>query len=183
MSKTQKNLVKAFLFSSKNQNLYDYFSSQAKKEGLITVQKLFEEFALYERSHAKNFLRLIESKEISVDFDYDHIPIKSTVENIESLINEIEKIEYLYDDFIEVADKENQNKASAKFVAIKKSHEYKLTQLKKILSQIEENKMFKNEEKIFWKCLKCGYIIEGETPPELCPACGHPKGYFEKIFL
>lgn len=183
MNITQKNLIKAFLFSSKDQNLYDYFSSQAKKEGLISVQNLFEEFALYERSHAKNFLRMIESKEISVDFDYNHIPIKSTVENVENMINEVEKIIYFYDDFIEMANEEGQNIISAKFTAIKASHEYKLIQLRKVLTQIKNDRIFKSDEDIFWKCLKCGYITERKTPPEICPACGHPKGYFEKINL
>jgi len=23
-----------------------------------------------------------------------------------------------------------------------------------------------------WKCSKCGYIIDKETPPEKCPSCG-----------
>ncbi|RVU53948.1 rubredoxin-like domain-containing protein [Anaerosphaera multitolerans] len=23
-----------------------------------------------------------------------------------------------------------------------------------------------------WKCIVCGYIYEGEQPPEFCPVCG-----------
>ncbi|GAW91326.1 rubredoxin-like domain-containing protein [Calderihabitans maritimus] len=22
-----------------------------------------------------------------------------------------------------------------------------------------------------WKCLECGYTVEAEIPPEICPAC------------
>lgn len=29
-----------------------------------------------------------------------------------------------------------------------------------------------------WKCTVCGYIHEGEQPPETCPACGAPKSQF-----
>jgi len=29
-----------------------------------------------------------------------------------------------------------------------------------------------------WKCLVCGYIHEGDAPPEECPSCGAPKSQF-----
>lgn len=28
-------------------------------------------------------------------------------------------------------------------------------------------------------CVVCGYIHEGETAPEVCPVCNHPRAYFE----
>lgn len=30
-----------------------------------------------------------------------------------------------------------------------------------------------------WKCRVCGYIHEGDTPPETCPKCGAPRSQFE----
>ena len=30
-----------------------------------------------------------------------------------------------------------------------------------------------------WKCTVCGYIHDGDTPPEICPVCKHPQAYFE----
>ncbi|HHV64266.1 MAG TPA: flavin reductase [Peptococcaceae bacterium] len=32
-----------------------------------------------------------------------------------------------------------------------------------------------------WKCIVCGYIHEGEEPPEFCPVCGVDASNFEKI--
>jgi rubrerythrin len=32
-----------------------------------------------------------------------------------------------------------------------------------------------------WKCNNCGYIYEGKKALELCPACAHPKAYFEVL--
>ena len=32
-----------------------------------------------------------------------------------------------------------------------------------------------------WVCKVCGYIYEGDTPPERCPQCGVPADKFEKI--
>ena len=32
-----------------------------------------------------------------------------------------------------------------------------------------------------WKCTVCGYIHEGDTPPEICPVCKQPKEKFVKL--
>jgi rubrerythrin len=32
-----------------------------------------------------------------------------------------------------------------------------------------------------FKCTVCGYIYEGDEPPEVCPVCGAPKEAFEEI--
>ena len=32
-----------------------------------------------------------------------------------------------------------------------------------------------------WRCTVCGYIHEGDEPPEECPVCGAPKEAFERI--
>ena len=32
-----------------------------------------------------------------------------------------------------------------------------------------------------WKCLVCGYIHEGDEPPDKCPVCGAPKEKFEEV--
>ncbi|MEK6835405.1 MAG: rubredoxin-like domain-containing protein [Nanoarchaeota archaeon] len=31
-----------------------------------------------------------------------------------------------------------------------------------------------------WKCNVCGYIHEGNEPPDICPNCGAPKESFEE---
>jgi len=52
---------------------------------------------------------------------------------------------------------------------------------KKLLKRLEEGTLFRREEPIRWECLKCGYVHEGENPPQVCPACQHPIGYFEEM--
>jgi len=32
-----------------------------------------------------------------------------------------------------------------------------------------------------WRCTVCGYIHEGEEPPEICPVCGAPRDAFVRI--
>ena len=44
---------------------------------------------------------------------------------------------------------------------------------------VESGTVFKREKPIRWKCSKCGYIHEGTEPPKKCPACKHPREYYE----
>ncbi|MDS1029480.1 NADH peroxidase [Bacillota bacterium LX-D] len=32
-----------------------------------------------------------------------------------------------------------------------------------------------------WRCTVCGYVHEGDTPPEKCPLCGAPSEKFEEL--
>jgi len=32
-----------------------------------------------------------------------------------------------------------------------------------------------------WMCTICGYIHEGDEPPEVCPVCGASREDFEEI--
>lgn len=32
-----------------------------------------------------------------------------------------------------------------------------------------------------WKCTVCGYIHEGDTPPDVCPLCNAPAEMFEEV--
>jgi rubrerythrin len=31
---------------------------------------------------------------------------------------------------------------------------------------------------LIWQCLRCGYALVGEDPPEKCPNCGAPGDQF-----
>lgn len=39
--------------------------------------------------------------------------------------------------------------------------------------------MFRRKEVKVWVCTVCGHIEIGTEPPEKCPVCEHPQGYFE----
>ncbi len=32
-----------------------------------------------------------------------------------------------------------------------------------------------------WKCIECGYVHEGDEPPDECPVCGAPKSAFVEM--
>ncbi|MEG0897195.1 MAG: rubrerythrin family protein, partial [Ruthenibacterium sp.] len=58
-SNTEKNLMTAFAGESQARNKYDYYASQANKEGYNQIGSLFAETSHNEREHAKIWFKLL----------------------------------------------------------------------------------------------------------------------------
>ena len=58
-SKTLENLKAAFAGESQAHTKYQYFASQAKKDGYVQIQNLFLETSKNEKEHAKIWYKLI----------------------------------------------------------------------------------------------------------------------------
>ena len=86
----------------------------------------------------------------------------------------------MYPEFADVAEKEGFPEIANRLRAIAVAERHHEERYKKLLKEVKNNTVFKKEKKVYWVCRKCGYIHEGEEPPEKCPSCGHPKSYFEK---
>ncbi len=61
--------------------------------------------------------------------------------------------------------------------AIEADHEGKFRRMAQQLASGEE---FQSAQPVKWVCANCGYIHEGARPPEICPVCEHPQGYFAR---
>ena len=59
-TKTEQNLLKAFAGEWQARMRYDYFSKQAKKEGLEQIAAIFQETANHEKEHATRFFSFLE---------------------------------------------------------------------------------------------------------------------------
>ncbi len=51
----------------------------------------------------------------------------------------------------------------------------------KLLNTIKFNEKAEAKKMVKWKCTVCGYMHEGDTPPEQCPVCKQPKEKFIKL--
>ena len=166
-TQTEKNLWEAFAGESQARNKYTYFASKAKKEGYEQIAALFLKTADNEKEHAK--LRFKELGELG-----------NTPAN---LLHAAEGENYewtdMYDGFAKTADEEGFYELAAKFrlvAAIEKHHEERYRAL---LHNVETAQVFEKSEVKVWECRNCGHIMVGTQAPELCPACAHPKAYFE----
>ena len=59
--------------------------------------------------------------------------------------------------------------------AIEKTHEERYL---KLLANIENGEVFVRKGEQVWECRNCGHLHIGESAPEVCPVCAHPKSYF-----
>ncbi|HPB62821.1 MAG TPA: rubrerythrin family protein [Mesotoga sp.] len=185
-TKTLENLMKAFAGESQARNRYTFYASVAKKEGYEQIAAIFTETADNEKEHAKVFFKHIlegmaSELPITVHVDADYpVELRTTRENLKaSAAGENEEWTMLYPEFADVAEKEGFKDVANSFRQIAKVENRHEARYLKLLDNIEKCKVFKREEKVLWKCGNCGYIIEAKEAPDVCPACKHPKSYFE----
>lgn len=188
MKNTIENLTKAFIGESQARNRYTFHAKIAQKEGFEQIAEIFLVTADNEREHAKWLFRLINELKKRSNEDLNEIKVESaaptilgnTVDNLKTAIAG-ENYEYtqMYPEFADVAEKEGFLEIAQRLRAIAKAEQHHEERYKKLLKEVEGNTVFKKDKKVYWVCRKCGYVHEGEEPPERCPSCAHPKNYFE----
>ena len=166
-SQTEKNLMAAFAGESQARNKYTYFASVAKKEGYEQISEIFQHTADNEKEHAKMWFKELKG-------------IGTTAENLLAAA-EGENYEWtdMYNGFAKTAEEEGFTELAAKFrmvAAIEKTHEERY---RKLLNNVEMQKVFEKSEETMWECRNCGHIVIGKKAPDVCPVCAHPRAYFE----
>jgi rubrerythrin len=179
-SKTEKNLLTAFAGESQARNRYTYFAGKAKKEGYVQISQIFEETANHEKEHAKRFFKFLEGGDVMIEGAFPAGIIGTTAENLKAAAEgEDHEWGQMYPDFAKVAREEGFEEIAKVFEHVSIAEKQHARRYKGLLKNIEENTVFKKPKGIRWKCLNCGYVHEGDTAPEKCPACAHGKEYFE----
>ncbi len=166
-TKTEQNLMAAFAGESQARNKYTYFASVAKKEGYEQISAIFQKTADNEKEHAKMWFKELKG-------------MGDTKANLKAAADG-ENYEWtdMYKTFAEEAEAEGFTELAAKFRAvaeIEKSHEERY---RRLLDNVEMNKVFEKAGETMWECRNCGHLVVGKKAPEVCPVCAHPKSYFE----
>ena len=168
-SRTEANLMAAFAGESQARNKYDYYASQAKKDGYVQIAAIFEETAKNEKEHAKMWFKLLHGGKVP-----------TTTQNLNDAADG-ENFEWtdMYRKFAEEARAEGFEDIAKQFegvAAIEKEHEERY---RKLLANIEGGLVFSREGDMIWQCSNCGHIHIGKQAPEVCPVCNHPQSYFQ----
>jgi rubrerythrin len=181
-TKTEKNLLAAFAGESQARNRYTYFASAAKKEGYEQISALFLETAENEKEHAKRFFKFLEGGMAEFTAVFPAGRIGTTAENLKSAAEgENEEWTKLYPGFAGVADGEGFPGVAAAFRSISQVEVKHEKRYRKLLDNLEKGTIFKKSAPLSWKCRNCGYHHEGPEAPDVCPACLHPRSYFELL--
>lgn len=179
-TQTEKNLLTSFAGESQARMRYTYFASTAKKEGYEQIAAIFLETAEQEKEHAKRMFKWLEGGKVEITASYPAGVIGTTLENLKAAAaGENEEWTMDYPKFADVADEEGFPEIALMYrnIAVaEKGHEERYLAFVK---NIENGKVFVKDEEIVWQCRNCGYIYVGKEAPELCPACQHPRAYFE----
>lgn len=188
MKNTIQNLTKAFIGESQARNRYTFYSKIAQEEGFEQIAEIFLTTADNEREHAKWLFRLINELKQKSSENLDEINVEAaaptvlgnTVENLKAAIaGEHYENSQMYPEFADAAEKEGFPEITKRLKAIAKAEVHHEQRYRKLLKEVENKTVFKKEKKVFWVCRKCGYIHEGDEPPEKCPSCDHPAKHFE----
>ncbi len=189
MNKTMKCLMQAFVGESQARNRYIIYGKIAKKEGYEQIAGIFFETGDNEKEHAQSFWEMLQDLKKKEGEDFDKIKLEEvdapakvgdTATNIKAAIEgEHEENSKLYPHFADIAEEEGYPEIAKRIRAIAKAEEHHEARYGKLLEQVENNTFFKKEKKVYWVCRECGYIHEGEEPPEVCPSCLHSKAYFQ----
>ncbi len=168
-TKTEKNLWAAFAGESQARNKYEFFAKQARKDGFQQISGIFEETASDEKEHAKRAYRYLDE-------------LGDTEKNLE-MAAEGENYEWtsMYKQFAEQAHEEGFEEIAEFFEEVAEVEEEHEKRYRALLKRVVEGTVFTREEPIRWHCRNCGYIHTGTEPPEECPACVHPKSFFEEF--
>ena len=179
-TKTEQNLLKSFAGESQARTRYTFFASVAKKEGYEQIAGVFMETAEQEKEHAKRFFKFLEGGDLEITASYPAGKIGTTAENLmAAAMGEHEEWDVLYAEFAKVADEEGFAEIAEVFrrvALVEAEHERRYL---KLLSRITDGDFFVRDGEIWWQCRNCGYIIKGKEAPLKCPACAHPRAYFE----
>lgn len=166
-SKTESNLLAAFMGESEARNKYTYFASTAKKEGYEQIAAIFQETADNEKEHAKMWF-----KELGL--------LGNTPENLLSAA-EGENYEWtdMYNRFAKEAEEEGFTALAAKFRMVAEIEKHHEERYRALLHNIETQQVFEKSTVTVWECRNCGHIVVGTKAPEVCPVCNHPQSYFQ----
>lgn len=181
-TKTEKNLLTAFAGESQARNRYTYFASAAKKEGYVQISDIFTETADQEKEHAKRFFKFLEGGELEITAAFPAGIIGSTLENLKAAAAG-EEYEWtkMYPGFAKIAREEGFAAVAMVFEMISVAEKQHEKRYRDLAANVENARVFKKDKKIKWRCRNCGYIHEGESAIDMCPACAHPQAHFEVL--
>lgn len=164
---TEENLKNAFAGESQAHLRYLAFADKAERENFQNVARLFRANAFAEQVHATNHLKTLAG-------------IKSTDDNLEEAIaGETFEVEEMYPAYVKVAEIQQEKGAQTVTRWALEAEKVHAQLYKKAKDAVVQQKDL--EFKPIYVCQVCGFTVEGEEAPEVCPICGSPREKFTKF--
>lgn len=184
-TKTEQNIIKAFIGESIARNKYTFYAAVANKEGYKKVAAIFEETANHEKAHAKSIFKLLthDSNHAIVVPEFKMATTFATT--TENLLAAAKGENYeqtdMYPEFAKAAREEGFEDIAVIFESIAESEVFHEKRFLALKEEIDNGTSFTSQTEVTWKCRNCGYhtTSKSKNAPHICPACAHPQGHFE----
>lgn len=178
-TRTEQNIVLAYLNESQSYARYTFYAKQADKELYFPIGVIFRQTAENEFNHAKVFFKMLEGGVVDAKVPTDAGIIGDTATNLKiSMGEEANAGVKGYEEAAKTAQEEGFPEIAEHFLAIAKAEQHHLDRFTRYLKMVEEGTVWKRDHAIRWQCLVCGYIFEGNDPPKVCPGCDHPYQHY-----
>jgi rubrerythrin len=179
-SRTAPNVMQAFAIETQAIQKYLWYAKIAAKEGYQQMAAILIETAEQKKSHTKTLFRFLEGCELEITSSFKAEPLAGTLENLKAACEAEERQhEQLFADFESVAWEEGYKQIATKLKLFRQIKAFYAERFGKLVENIENGTVFKNDKKVKWVCRKCGFIYESDRALKNCPGCEHPQAYFE----
>ena len=183
-SKTKENLMRAFAGESQARNRYT-FAQKKFASSDYAVSELFRFTAEQERAHAQVFyeyLKEFSGQQLQVCGDYPVDISDDLLTMLEmSAKDERHESEVIYPEFARIAREEGFTDIARSFENIAKIENAHAERFAAFADLIRRGQLYNSEEEEIWVCMNCGFIMTSTQPPEQCPVCNVPQGYYIRL--
>ncbi len=168
-SQTEKNLWEAFAGESQARTKYNFYASQAKKDGYEQIRAIFEKTADNEKEHAKIWFKALHGGKVP----------NTEANLLDAALGENYEWTEMYHQFAITARKEGFHEIADLFDGVAKIEKEHEDRYRVLLENIKLEKVFEKEEEKEWVCRNCGHSHVSKKALEHCPVCDHPGSFFE----
>lgn len=167
-TKTGQNLRTAAANEALAHVKYTLFSDIASEAGQMEAARMFNEMASHEKEHAELWLSYLDE-------------LSDTEDNLDrSIRGESYEANESYPEYSRIAAEEGFSELSDKFRMAATAEGGHAERYSELSERMADGSMYTGDADTTWYCTNCGYRTKGNMPPERCPLCSYPKGYFSK---
>ena len=165
---TEQNIRAAFAAETRAWGKYEFYAQKAKDDGFEQIGNLFQKTADNEKEHAEIWFRLLSDG-----------TVPDTLTNLnDAACEEHGEWADMYAQFAEQARADGLEDLARQFEAVGEIEQQHEARYRTLIANVENGLVFSRDGDAIWECGKCGHIVIGPTPPEVCPVCSHPKAYY-----
>ncbi len=180
-TRTERNIMVAYMSESTAYTSYIYFAKQATKENYYPIAQMFTEIAENELHHGKVYFKQLLGGPVGVAMSIDPGTESTTEKCLETAVRDERDESATYKGFAAIAREEGFDDIAEIFDAIAAVESHHQARFQQYLDQVKGGTVWKRDKPITWRCMVCGYEYTGTEPPQPCPACAHPYQHYQAL--